>query len=210
MKLHDFTLAPNPKRVRMFLAEKGVSVPTVQVNARAGEQFTDSYRKINPFTVVPALELDDGTVIAESIAICRYFEETHPEPPLFGTGAVERARVEMWNRRAEFNAYLAAADAVRNSTPLFEGRGVPGVRGGVPQIPDLVPRARATMDRFLRLVDPHLADNEFFAGARFSMADIIGYVALWFGARADIAIPDACANVRRWFDAVAARPSAEA
>ncbi len=210
MKFYDFTLAPNPKRVRIFLSEKGLTVPSVQINARAGEQFSDSYRKINPFTVVPALEIDDGTVICESVAICRYFEETHPDPALFGEGAVERAQVEMWNRRAELLCYQPAADAVRNSIPLFEGRGMPGVRGGVPQIPDLVARGRGAVERFFRIADPHLAGNAFLAGARFSIADITGFIGIWFGARAEIAIPDDCPNVARWHAAIAARPSAEA
>lgn len=210
MKFYDFSLAPNPKRVRMFLAEKGLTVPSVSINARQGEQFTDEYRKVNPFTVVPALELDDGTTISESVAICRYFEETHPEPPLFGEGAVERARVEMWTRRAELHGYLSAADAVRNVAPLFEGRGVPGVTGGVPQIPELAERGRAMFARFFRTVEPHLAANEFFAGDRFTIADITGYIAVWFGTRAELAIPDDCPNAARWHATVAARPSAEA
>lgn len=210
MKLYDFALAPNPKRVRVFLAEKGLSVPAVQVNVRERAQFAESYKRVNPFSMVPALELDDGTVVCESVAICRWFEETHPDPPLFGEGALERARVEMWNRRAEIHGYMSAADAVRNAAPMFEGRGLPGTVGGVPQIPELAARGRAALERFLRLLDPHLAAAEFLAGARFSIADITGYIAIWFAGRGGMTIPEDCANVRRWFDAVAARPSAEA
>ena len=210
MKLYDFTIAPNPKRVRMFLSEKNISVETVQINVRERAQFADSYRKVNPFSVVPALELDDGTVICESVAICRYFEEVSPRPALFGEGPLERAQVEMWNRRAELLGYLPAADAVRNSAPLFEGRGVPGVTGGVPQIPALADRSRSVLDRFFRIVDPHLADNEFLAGAKLSIADITGYIAIWFAARADISVPHDCENVIRWYDEIAARPSADA
>lgn len=210
MKLHDFELAPSPKRVRMFLAEKGVEIPVVRVDVRQGAQFEETYRRINPFSVVPALELDDGTVICESVAICRYFEETHPDPPLFGGGALERARVEMWSRRAELNGYLSVADALRNRAAMFEGRGLPGVPGDVPQIPELVTRGRAAFERFLRMLDPHLADSAFLAGERFSIADITCFVALWFGARGKMGVPEDCAHVRRWFEAMNARPSAEA
>ena len=210
MKLYDFALAPNPKRVRMFLAEKGLSVPTVEVQLREGAQFADAYREINPFSLAPALVLDDGAVICESVAICRWFEETHPRPPLFGEGALERAQVEMWSRRAEIHGFLPVADVVRNTSPMFEDRALPGVAGGVPQIPELATRGRAALARFLRLLDRRLADNEFLAGARFSVADITGFVTLRFGERADLDIPGDCAHVRRWRDAVAARPSAEA
>ncbi len=103
MRLYDFALAPNPRRVRMFLAEKGVEVPSVQVNTREREQFSDAFRAINPLCQVPALELDDGTILTESVAICRYFEEIHPEPPLMGRDTVDKAIVEMWNRRMEFD-----------------------------------------------------------------------------------------------------------
>ena len=210
MKLYDFAPAPNPKRVRMFLAEKGLSVPTVQVQLREGAQFAESYRKLDPFSLAPALELDDGAVVCESVAICRWFEETHPSPPLFGEGALERARVEMWNRRAELQGFLPVADVVRNTAPMFADRALPGFESGVPQIPELAARGRATFARFLRLLDPHLADNEFLAGENFSIADITAWIALRFGVRGELGIPEDCAHVRRWHDAVAARPSAEA
>ncbi len=138
MKLYEFTLAPNPRRVRMFLAEKGVNIPTVQVNVRERQQFTDEFAKINPFAVVPVLELDDGTCIGESVAICRYIEALYPEPPLFGTGAKDQAIVEMWNRRAELEGFMAAGEAARNALPLFTDRRVAGafaalVRAFVPE-----------------------------------------------------------------------------
>lgn len=142
MKLYDFALAPSPRRVRMFLAEKGVDIPTVQINTREREQFSDSYRDLNASCVVPTLELDDGTCIGESVAICRYIEGTHPEPPLMGRDPKEAAVIEMWSRRAEIEGYLAAAEAVRNAAPMFEDRGLPGVTGGVPQIPALIARGK--------------------------------------------------------------------
>ena len=133
MKLYDFALAPNPRRVRMYLAEKGIEVPTVQVNTREREQFSDAFQAVNPRGTVPVLVLDDGTVLTESVAICRYFEETHPEPPLFGRDAKEKAVIDMWNRRVEIECYAPAADVVRNSLEMFKDRAIPGVPGGVPQ-----------------------------------------------------------------------------
>ena len=121
MRLYDFSLAPNPRRVRMFLAEKGIEVPMVQVNTREREQFAESFGAINPLNAVPVLELDDGTCIAESVAICRYFEEVQPEPPLMGTDAKDRAIVEMWNRRCELMGYAAAAEAVVNDILVKAG-----------------------------------------------------------------------------------------
>ncbi len=210
MKLYDFALAPNPRRVRMFLAEKGVEIPTVQINTREREQFTDSYRKVNPDCLVPALELDDGTCIAESTAICRYIEALHPEPPLMGRTPEECAVIEMWDRRCEFGCYLAAAEAVRNGAPMFEDRGVPGVTGGVPQIPALVARGKQSMGRFFEKLDAQLANHPCVAGEGFSIADITAYVAIDFAKRAEIEIPETAPRVARWFAEVGSRPSAAA
>ena len=210
MKFYDFTLAPNPRRVRMFLAEKGIEVPSVQINTREGEQFSDAYVAVNPNGVVPSLELDDGTCIGESVAICRYFEETNPEPPLMGRDAKDQAIVEMWNRRCELEGYLAAADTFRNAIPTFEDRALPGVRGGVPQIPALVERGKQSMQRFFKKLDAQLADNRFVAGDAFTIADITAFVAIDFGKRVEIEIPQDCKHVARWFAEVAERPSASA
>jgi glutathione S-transferase len=210
VKLYDFSLAPNPRRVRMFLAEKGVEIPSVQINTREREQFSEAYKAVSPRCLVPALELDDGTVIVESIAICRYIEELHPTPALFGRDAKERARVEMWSRHAEFDAYGGAAWMVRNGAPMFKDRGVAGVTGGVPQIPALVERGRQTLDRFLHYIDPHLGQNAFLAGERFSVADITAFVAIDFSQRANYERPSNLAHVNRWHGEIAARPSAKA
>jgi len=210
MKLYDFTAAPNPKRVRMFLAEKGLETACVQVNIREREQFTDAFQRINPFSVVPVLELDDGTRIGESVAICRYIEETHPEPALMGTDALDKALVEMWQRRVELNGFLMVGEAVRNAEPRFEGRALPGTSGGVPQIPALVERGKAAALRLFDKLDNQLSANEFVAGPRFTIADITLFVTVWFAPRANLGVPDACTNLKRWHAAVAARPSAEA
>ncbi len=211
MRLFDFALAPNPRRVRMFLAEKSVEIPLVQVNTREREQFEESFKAINPLSMVPVLELDDGTCIAESVAICRYIEEIHPEPPLMGKDAKDRAIVEMWNRRVELLGYAPTAEVVRNGLPMFEDRGLSGVPGGVPQIPALVERGKQSLGRFFTLLDRQLGDNQFVAGAAFTIVDITTFVTIEFAKRADLQIPDRGAeNVLRWHGAIASRPSAAA
>lgn len=210
MKLYDFALAPNPRRVRMFLAEKGIDVPTVQVNTREREQFADWFQKINPRGTVPVLELDDGTLITESVAICRYFEETHPEPPLMGRDAVDKAVVEMWQRVAELEGMAAVGEALRNTLPMFADRGLAGLPGGVPQIPALAERGRASFGRFLERLDNRLGNSRFLAGDAFTIADITAFIAIDTAKRVEMGVPAFCANVQRWLDEVGGRPSAAA
>jgi glutathione S-transferase len=210
LKLYDFSLAPNPRRVRMFLAEKTMTIPSVQVNTRERAQFADDFKKVSPRSIVPVLELDDGTLIAESVAICRYIEEIQPEPPLFGRDAREKALVEMWNRHAEFDAIGAAGEMIRNGAAMFEGRGLAGLPGGEPQIPALVERGKRTMDRFMHYLNDHLADSAFLAGEQFSIADITAFIAVEFSQRADYAVPEDCTHVQRWHGEIGARPSAAA
>lgn len=211
MKLYDFALAPNPRRVRMFLAEKSIEIPMVQVNTREREQFDEAFAAKNPLKSVPVLELDDGTCISESVAICRYFEEIQPQPPLMGTDAKDKAIVEMWNRRVELVGYAAAAEIVRNSLPMFADRGLAGVPAGVPQIPALVERGRKTLGRFFELLDRQLSANAFVAGSAFTIADITAYVTIEFAKRVEVQIPASGAeNVTRWHAEMASRPSASA
>lgn len=210
MKLYDFSLAPNPRRVRMFLAEKGVEIPSIQVNTREAEQFSEAFKAMNPRCIVPALELDDGTCIVESVAICRYIEETHPTPALFGNDAREKALVEMWNRHAEFDGVGAVGEMIRNGAPMFEGRGLAGLPGGVPQIPALVERGRQTFDRFLGLLNGHLESNAFLAGSNFSIADITAFIAIEFSQRANYEVASSLTHVKRWHGEIGSRPSAEA
>ena len=210
MKLYDFKMAPNPQRVNMFVAEKGLDIPTVEVNTRERAQFTDSYMAVNAVSQVPVLELDDGTCIAETMAICRYLEELHPEPVLFGGDAKEKALIEMWSRRAEFMGYLAAADMLRNSSPAFEDRGLPGVPGGVPQIAELVERGRKAMGRFFDHFDQRLGESRFVAGDTFSVADITTFVTIRFVTRVEVERPATCANLNRWYEEVDSRPSTAA
>jgi len=203
MKLYDGGRAPNPRRVRVYLAEKGITVPTEPVDLGALQQKSAAYAAINPVRRVPALALDDGTVIAESIAICRYFEALHPEPPLFGVGAREIAEIEMWNRRLELHLLFPIAHIFRNTHPAMKEM-------EVPQVPAWAEANRPRVMEFLDILDRDLKGRPFVAGDRYTVADITGLVAVDFMKPAKLAVPETCANVRRWHAAVSTRPSASA
>ena len=207
MKLYDFIGAPSPRRVRIFLAEKGLTIPTQPVNLAAGEQFADAFRAVNPACTVPALQLDDGTVIAESSAICRYFEELHPSPPLMGTSAVEKAVIAMWDRRMEADGFQAVAEAFRNAVPGLKGRALIGPHSYA-QIPELAERGKARVADFFTDLDARLQSSPYVAGDAFSVADITAIVTLDFATlRAKLPLPDSLAALTRWRDLVSARPS---
>lgn len=203
MKLYDGGRAPNPRRVRIFLAEKGISVPLEQVDIGKREHKSAEFTALNPSQRIPALVLDDGTVIAETMAICRYFEETRPEPRLFGRSPVECGLVEMWQRRIELDLLLAVAAAFRHTHPFM-------AELEVPQVPAWGEANRGKAEAFLRLLDGHLATHEFLCGSTFSVADVTGLVAVDFMRLPKIAVPEELGHVRRWHAALAARPSAAA
>ena len=209
MKLYDFTPAPNPRRVRIFLAEKGITVPTQQVDLMAREQLEKPYQAINPWCTVPALELDDGTCISEVMAICRYIEALQPEPSLMGATPEEQGVIAMWEHRFEVDGILAVGEAIRNSVDRFEGRALPGPIGHA-QIPALAERGRLRTTRFMNVLNDRLADNEYAAGPIFSVADITALIAIDFAGRVEMTIPDDHTHLRRWHEAVSARPSAQA
>ena len=207
MKLYDFELAPNAQRVRVFLAEKGLEVPTEQLNVRDDDQFVEPFTSMNPFHCVPFLELDDGKVIAESMSICRYLEELHPEPPLFGRTAEERAVIDMWLRRFELDAFIPMLHAVRNHVPMFAGRVVPGTRTDLPQLPVMVTRGKEMMEVFLARVEPHMAQNEFIAGPDFTIADITGYFTVRMTNALEMDLTASYPAVTAWFAKVSQRPA---
>jgi glutathione S-transferase len=209
MKFYDCSTAPSPQRVRIFLAEKRISVPTVQVDLRHGEQFTPAFRAINPDCTVPVLVLDDGTTITDAIGICVYFEAIYPKPPLMGETPAEKALVTAWHRIAERDGFYAVMEAFRNSTPGLKSRGLPG-SDDYPQIPALAERGRARVQHFYKEMDARLTDHEFVAGSRFSIADITTMVTVGFARWAKLPIPDDCRRVRRWYAQVSGRPSANA
>jgi len=203
MKLYDGGRAPNPRRTRIFLAEKGINLPTEQIDLGALQQRSPAYTAVNPMQRVPALVLDDGTVITESIAICRYFEEIEPEPPLFGRGALEIAVVEMWNRRLELHLLAGVSHVFRNSHPAMKEM-------EIPQVPAWAEANKPRIMDFLAVLDRELAGRPFVAGRNYSVADITGLVAVDFMKPAKLAIPDGLNNVKRWHAEVSARPSAQA
>jgi glutathione S-transferase len=202
MKMYDFTLAPSPRRVRIFLAEKGIAVPLVQVDIMKNANRAPEFYKKNPSGSLPVLELDDGSCIAESVAICRYFEELQPSPPLFGVGARERAMVEMWNRRIELEIFAPVGHVWSHLSEIAKGRGrrIPGF-GEI--------QKRAAIDR-LAWLDGNLGPREFLAGDTFSIADITTLCMIDFARTVDIRIQPDQTNLARWYRAVSARPSAKA
>ena len=203
MKLYDGGRAPNPRRTRIFLAEKGIKLPLEPIDLGAMQHRSAAYTAVNPIQRVPALELDDGTVITESIAICRYFEELQPDPPLFGRGALEVARVEMWNRRLELHFLFPVSHVFRNSHPAMKEM-------EVPQVPAWAEANKPRVLEFVALLDRELVSRPFVAGDKFTVADITGLVAVDFMKPAKLAVPDELKNLKRWHAEVSARPSAAA
>ena len=203
MKLYDGGRAPNPRRVRIYLAEKGIDIPMVPVDMGALEHKSEEVTALNPFQRLPVLVLDDGTVLTETIAICRYLEELHPEPPLFGTTALERALVEMWQRRVEFMLFATVAAAFRHTHPAMK-------EWEVPQVPEWGEVNRPKAVEFLHHLDRELAGRPFVACDSHTVADITALCAIDFMKPAKIAMPDGLDNLARWHGEVAARPSARA
>lgn len=210
MKLYDADHAPSPRRVRTYLAEKAISVERVAVDLRAGEHLQPAYLAINPRGTVPALQLDDGEVIGDSTAICRFFEAMHADPPLFGARPVEIARVAAWTRRIETEGYAAAAYVLRNTATSFAGRAEAGNWPRLEQIPALAGRGRTMWGTFVATLDARLADSEWIAGDRYSFADITALVTVDFARAAKLVVPEEATNLIRWHESASSRPSATA
>lgn len=209
MKFYNFSMAPSPRRVRIFLAEKGIELPTIDINLREGEHLKPEFLKVNPWATVPALELDDGTVISEAMAVCRYLEEIYPEPPLMGVDAKDKGVVAMWEHRFEWDGYLAVAETLRNSTERMKGRAYTGPVS-FEQIPAVAERGKKRIERFWQIVDARAAESEFMAGDRYTVADITALVSLDFAHVVDMDLPESYENATRWHKLVKARPSADA
>ena len=203
MRLYNSNLAPNPRRVRIVLAEKGVSIPRVEVDLGKLEHKTPEFAGLNPFQTIPILELDDGTRIAESIAICRYIEALWPEPNLFGLTPLEQAMIEMWQRQLELRLLMPIAQVLRHTHPRM-------AEMESPQLPDWAAANRPRALHAMTIVDETLSDRPFIAGDRFTVADVTGLVALDFAKPARILIPPELLHLNRWHAALKARPSAAA
>ena len=211
MKFFDFGMAPNPRRARIFMAEKGIEgVEIIQIDLGDNrENVGDEYRSINPSCTVPALVLEDGTLISESVAICRYFEEVQPNPPLMGRDPKEKAVVEMWQRQVELQGYTPAGEAFRNYNKRFAGRALAG-NDSYEQIPELVTRSRTRVERFFNLLNDHMESREFIAADVFSIADITAYVMVDFAGWSKMGIAESQTHLKRWYDSIKARPSSNA
>jgi len=208
MKFYDCLTAPSPRRVRMLIAEKGIQVETVQVDLARGEQLSEAFGRINARRTVPVLELDDGTRLLDSNSISLYLDEVFPEPNLTGRNAKERAIIAMWQRDMDLNGLEAVAECFRNSAKGLRNRALTGAVD-YEQIPALAERGRLRVRQFYADLDRRLAENEFVAGERFTVADITALVSVDFATRAiKEPVPEAAVNLKRWREAVAVRPSA--
>lgn len=203
MKIIQTAAAPNPRRVRIFLAEKNINVAYEERDLMAGDLKTKEFSALNPMQRVPILVLDDGTVISETIAICRYFEALHPEPSLFGTTPLLQATVEMWQRRIELGLFFHIAQVLRHLNPKM-------AHLEVPQVPAWGEANKAKVKDALAILDDQLGQFEFVAGDDYSVADITALVAITFLKPARLQISDQHQNIVRWHEAVSSRPSAQA
>ncbi len=209
MRLYDCTTAPSPRRARMLIAEKQAPVEIVQVDLANGEQLGAAFMAINPRCTVPVLQLDDGQVLVENIAIALYLEDAFPVPPMFGATPLEKARVVEWNAIIEHDGFLGIQEAFRNRAKGLAGRAMTGARN-YEQVPALVERGRARTEDFLAMLDARLADNRYICGEQYSMADITATVAVDFCKWIKLEIPETAGNLRRWLDEMQARPNHQA
>ncbi len=202
MKLYDSKGAPNARRVRIFLAEKDIEVEKIEVDLQKGENLSEDFRKKNPFAKVPVLELDDGTIISESVAICTYLEGIKSEPSLMGTTPLQKAEVEMWQRRAEFGFLFPVGMSFQHITGFFKDRMTPNTAWGED--------CKKTAYGFMKLIDAHLDNNQYLVDDYFSIADITMLCTLDFARVVDIRMNEKHQNIKRWYELVSGRPSAKA
>ena len=208
MKFFDCKTAPSPRRVRIFIAEKGITVETVPVDLRSNEQLDPDFRSINPHCTVPVLELDDGTRLTTTAGIWRYLEAAYPDPALMGETPKQRGVISDLQWHIEMNGFMAMAEYLRNSTPAMKGRALTGPHD-YEQIPELAERGKLRVQRFLEEIDQIIANKPYVAGDRFSIADIDLLVFIDFVIWRKLSLPEEATNARRWYDAVRARPSAQ-
>ncbi len=211
MKLYDCHVAPNPRRARMFLAEKGIELEKFEIDILGGENLEDDFLNINPRGLLPVLELDDGTRIDEAMAICRYFEEVQPEPVLLGHNLREKAIITSRQRRMEFDGMISSSEVFRNEHEKFAKRSIPG--GGkddISAIPAWIDRGQQTLDHFFGWLETYFEEGSYLAGEYFTMVDITAICAIGFAAWSDIHIPEKNVLTKKWYEEVSARPSFDA
>lgn len=206
MKLYTFPPAPNPKRLDIFILEKGIEIDTTLIDLMAGEQRREPFLSINPWGTVPALVLDDGTVMTEVIGILNYLEALYPEVPLLGTDPISRAQILSWDHRCFSEGFIAVAEVLRNSSEVFVNRALPGPIAYA-QIPALVERGQKRIHGFYQVLDEHLQEKDFMVGDTFTVADIAAYVFVNFSGWVKETIPDECQYLLAWYKNISERPS---
>ena len=207
MKLYTFAPAANALRVEMFLREKELKLETISVNVREDELFKEPYNSMNPFNCIPFLELENGTIITETVSICRYLDEQSNSSKLFGNDTEERAIIDMWNRRIELDGFLPLLHSVRNKTSFFKGKVVPGTRTSITQSPEIVERGIEMFDILLNRIEPHLSKNKFLLGDKFTIADITSHFMFNLSNMLKIDFGQKYKNVYRWKSDLEKRPS---
>lgn len=209
MKLYNHPMAPNPRRARIFIAEKGIDLETVDVDISKGENLTAEYKAINPHCTMPTLELDDGTYLRDNLSIASYLESLQPDPPLIGTNPVEAALIWEWTSRSEATGFGGISEAFRNGNPAFSGRALTGPVN-FEAIPALVERGVARVNLYFSMLNDHLQGRDYIIGDRFSLADITALCAVDFAGWVKVKITDDQPNLKRWHESVSNRPSAKA
>ncbi|WP_171176861.1 glutathione S-transferase family protein [Ruegeria sp. HKCCD8929] len=208
MLFYDCSTAPNPRRARMFIAEKGLEIETRNISIADGEQLQDAFKAVNPRATIPVLVTDEGTVLTENLGIAAYLEAQFPEPPLMGRTPDERGLVMMWNAIAEQQGGLPIGEALRNTSPFFKDRAVPGPVN-YEQLPALAERGKDRAKRFFDLLEERLQDSPFVACDRFTLADITSFVFVDFARVIRMRIPEGNTATQAWYDAIQSRPSAQ-
>jgi glutathione S-transferase len=201
VKLYTFDAAPNPRRVNLFIRYKGIELPTQQVNLRESEQLSAAFKAINPRCIVPALQLDDGSVLCDGVAICSYLESLHPDKPLMGSTALSKAQVFSWDHQIFNDALMPVAEALRNRSKAFKDRALPGPQP-IAQIPELEARGRHRLRQFWTYLDGHLQGQEFIVGDALTLADIDAFVIIDFAGWIKESVPQDCTNVQTWAERV--------
>tara|TARA_R110000822_G_scaffold59736_35_gene149244 strand:- start:22689 stop:23318 length:630 start_codon:yes stop_codon:yes gene_type:complete len=208
MKLYTYPPAPNPMRLAIFMAEKGVDIETEVIDLMSGEQRSDSFRAVNHWGTLPSLVLDDGTVLTEVVGMYSYLEEIYPQKPLLGTDPLSRALILSWDHRCFTDGFQAVAEALRNSVPAFAGRALPGPVS-YEQIPALADRGKERIQAFYGVLDKHLEGRDFMVGDDFTVADITAYVFVVFSGWVKVAIPDECVHLSAWHQQISTRESVQ-
>ena len=208
MKFYDYYRAPSPRRVRMFIGEKGIDIPAVEVDLRHQAQFNREYKAKNPRCTVPMLELDDGEYIHDTLAICDYLESIYPDPPMIGRDPKQRARVLMWYQRIVDDGFMAVSESFRNFVKGYRGHALTGPVS-YDQIPELVERGRKRAERFFEDLDGHLEGREYIVDDTFTLADIAALVTVDFAQAIKLDIREWQSNLKKWHELVSTRPSAQ-